>query len=400
MALTGTLLFAALPPVAFPGSALAESVFASTGLGRWHSAVDARAGGMGDVTIVAPSRWSFSPTNPSLLARLPGAGVHLTAGTDFTRVDAGLGTETRTDGRIVTLHAATPLPMGLVGAASLAEMSDGRYDIAHEIESTTTYTLRARGTGGWTQGGLALARRYRGLSLGAGVMFPFGSLHEEFTREFDDDEYEDRQEELDTTLEGATFLTFAGHFEYEPIVLAGFVQLPTEGELETERTWEGGKSASSRSFDIPGAFGAGTRVSVSPRLTVVGDIRRQSWSSAELEDSGEGGDGAARPFFNTTEFGAGLQWTQAGERTESSFSRMQLRAGYRYIPWNMAGPALGHRVTDRVLTAGVGIPFRDESGMIDIALRYTSRREADSDLKEDIISVLFGLSFSKQERPY
>ena len=140
-------------------------------------------------------------------------------------------------------------------------------------------------------------------------------------------------------------------------------------------------------------------VSISQQLVVVGDVRRQSWSSAELGLSGDGGGGVSRKFLDTTEGGAGLQWTRAGERKDSPFSRMQLRAGYRHIPWNMAGPAFGH-VTDQVFTTGVGIPFRDDSGMIDIALRYTSRRETGNDLKENIISLLFGLSFSKQERPY
>ena len=79
--------------------------------------------------------------------------------------------------------------------------------------------------------------------------------------------------------------------------------------------------------------------------------------------------------------------------------RLRYRIGFGFTPWVTAGPTNG-RVTDATATFGIGIPFQSGNGAIDLALRYTQRREDGSELSEDVIGIVAGIGFAKQPRSF
>ncbi len=359
---------------------------------------------MGDVSIASLDAWSFSPRNPALLGQLPAAGLHFSAATEFNRLSGAGASATRVEGFVPLLWGATPLVGGLVGAVSLCGLTDGRYEIAQEIEGDpTSYTLHTRGKGGWTQLGLSLARGIGVVSLGVQLEVPFGNLTEEVTREFASSDYVERQEKIETLIEDAILLTFGGHVRQGRVSAGVFTRLSSQVDVTTRHKSTIGEIEYSRSLEVPVAYGAGAAFQLTPRLVVSGEWRRQAWTDARL-GSPVGADLEAfsipkRKFEDVGAWGAGLQWVRGSERKRSVSGGMRLRAGYGHAPWNMKGPYEG-RVTDRTITAGVGIPFRDEFGVIDAAVRYTMRREDGGDLRENVLGFVFGLSFSKRQRAY
>jgi len=386
--------------------ASAESLFASVGFGRWLTTVDTRGAGMGDVSVVSTSSWNHSPRNPAVLATIPDASGHLSLSSDFTSSDAGFGSETRADARLSLASFGVPLGKGFALGAALFEMNDARYFLRQTIDGDPSYDLVSEGSGAWTQATLSLARHMEWLRVGVQAGLPFSSLEDEVTRDFADaDTYSDRTETHTTTLEEVEFLTAGVELVPErwPVRLGGFFQLPTQGEVVDKQRLFGGTSESSYTLDIPHLVGGAFGVSVGA-LELVGEYRHQPWASNTEINGVPWRDSddltITRGFKNVDAWGVGLEWRRSGETlARSAWKRLVWRAGYAFEPWVFAGPNWG-RVTDRTVTSGLGIPFKDGNGELDIAVRYTLRDESTSDLEERVISVLFGITYARQPRSY
>ena len=102
-------LLAAALLMMMPATASSESVFSAFGYGRWTSTIDARTGGMGDVTVVSRSRWGLTARNPATIARLRETVGHISLFGDYTRIDTGDTAETRPDGRLGLIAVGVPL---------------------------------------------------------------------------------------------------------------------------------------------------------------------------------------------------------------------------------------------------------------------------------------------------
>lgn len=400
------LLLAALALGAGASIASAESLFASIGFGRWLTTVDTRAAGMGDVSLVSTSGWSHAPRNPAVLSAIPEASGHLSVASDFTSSDGGAGSDTRSDSRLSLASFGIPLGRGFVVGGALYELNDARYHLRQTIEGDPDYDLVTEGTGAWTQASLGLARRMGWLHLGVQVGIPFSSIEDDVTRDFADGaSFSDRSETSTTILDDVTFLSGGVQVTPEqwPVKLGGFYQLPTDGRIERKQQLFGGNTSSSYSIGIPAAFGAGLGLSVGP-VELTGEYRRQAWRSSteigavpweenELVDFPRG-------FEDVDAWGVGIEWRRSGEtRARSAWKRLLWRAGYAVEPWMFEGPNFGE-VTDRTVTSGFGVPFKDGNGELNVAVRYTLRDESTSDLEERVVSILFGITYARQPRSY
>jgi hypothetical protein len=389
------------------GPASAESLFASVGFGRWLNTVDTRAAGMGDVSVVTTSPWSHAPRNPAILGGLPDASGHVSFTSDFTSSDGGAGTDTRADARVSLASFGFPLGKGFAIGAALFEMNDARYHIRQTIEGDPTYDLVSQGSGSWTQATLGLARRMDWLRLGVQVGLPFSTIDDEVTRDFaDSGAYSNRTESTTTSLDEVVFTTVGVEVTPVrwPVRLGGFFQLPSEGRIESDLALFDGHARTSYLLDIPFVLGGGVGIQVGS-LELVGEYRRQGWGSRAEINGVPWRDSTdldlVRGFKDVDAWGVGLEWGRSSQevRTRSAWSRLLWRAGYSVEPWMFAGPNFG-RVVDRTTTAGVGVPFRDGNGELNIAVRYTLRDETRSDLEETVVSLLFGITYARQPRSY
>lgn len=381
-------------------TARADSIFASVGYGQWQNAVDVRSAAMGDVSVVGAARFSLAPRNPARTAFLDRPAGYASVTSDFTRVRAGEGVQTRPDATLPLLGVGVPLGAGIVASAHIYPLTDARFDISQSIQGAPDYTLETKGEGGWTEAGLTLARRFGAVALGAQIGVPFTAIDETISRRFEDDSFADRNERLETDLNDAVLFTTGAHYSVGPIDAGAYFQLPTTGTVASRREAGGVATTSSYELGIPAAFGGGLGVNVPGGLWLAGEYRRQPWASAEI-------DGASwrelppkertRGFKDQDAWGVGLEWQRP---VEEGVSRSPLwRVGYGQEPWIVAGPTFG-RVLDRNFTAGVGIPFREGNGELGIALRYTRRRESTSNLEENVVGIVLGLSFARQPREF
>jgi hypothetical protein len=388
----------------------ADSIFSSVGFGRWRHTTDARGAGLGDVSLASTEAWgSFSPGNPATLAHLDRAAGYIGFDAEITLADGGDGErDTRADSRLPLLSVGAPLFAGIVGGASFYELNDGRYDIAQEIPGSPSYTLRSTGDGAWTNFRLSLARafeteRIRG-SLGAQVGFPLSSIDETITREFADDDFVNRAERHENVFRDAVLVSFGGDVTVSQVTAGGFVQLPATGTL-TQALLLGDEELRQRAeVDLPPAFGLGLSVPVGRSVRWFGEWRHQDWSALEIDDrpwQEATGDFSPSHGFKTVDaWGTGIELTRgAGTESRSVKKRLRYRIGFGFTPWITAGPSNG-RVTDATGTLGLGIPFQSGNGVIDLALRYTQRREGGSELSEDVVGLVVGVGFAKQPRSF
>jgi hypothetical protein len=383
-----------------PGAARADSIFSSVGFGQWQNAVDVRAAAMGDVSVVGAARFGFSPRNPSLAGYMDRPAGYASVTSDFTRVDAGAGIQTRPDATLPLLGVGVPLGAGIVASGHIHPLTDGRYEITQQIPGNPSYELEMTGEGGWTQLSLGLARRFGDVALGLQVGIPFTALDETASRTFGDDAFANRNERLETDLDDALFVMGGVHYTTGPIDAGAYIQLPTTGTVVIRR--EAGQVVTSDQFElgIPAAFGGGLGVRLPGGLRVAGEYRRQGWDSTEID--GESWrelprSERTRGYKDQDAWGVGMEWQRPSR--EGLSSAPLWRAGYGFEPWVTAGPNFG-RVTDRTLTAGVGIPFREGNGELGIALRYTFRRESNGDLEENVFGIVLGLAFARQPREF
>lgn len=383
----------------------AESVFSSVGFGRWNHVADPRAVAMGGTSIASPSRWAFAPRNPAMLGYKRDASVHVSVQTDFTRVREFDTADTRTDARFPVLAVAVPLFSEVVAGVSLFDLNDPRTNITQTISGDPDYELSTKVDGAWTEVAFTVARPIGPGSLGLQLGFPLSSFDQTATRTFSEQGFSNRTERTQTSLEDIVFLALGGHVQVGRASAGAYWQFETTGEVAS--TLSLGEDAESRtdfSWTMPAAFGAGVALDVSEQLTLTGEWRRQEWDTSLINGFAwrERAEtvGIRNAFQNVDAFGAGLEWRRGTPATRSVWKRLSWRAGFGIEPWMVTGPN-GGEVTDRNVSLGLGIPFAAGNGELGTALTFTSRRESgDQALREDVVSVLFGLSFAKQPRTY
>jgi len=340
-----------------------------------------------------------------MMAYLPKAAGHLMVGSSLTKAETGLETNNRADARLPLLGVGIPLKPGVVLGLTAFPLAAVRYDLSQQIEGDPDYLLRTKGSGTWTDIAATFAARGGNGALGLQVGIPVSGFGETVTREFDTEGYTTRTEEWQTELRDALFAVAGAQYQLWILGLGGFVQMPTEGTVENvQELPDGSESKSSYTVGFPAVYGGGASLKLTKSFTLAGEYRRFPWS--EIEIDGENWRESANEldfingFKDIDAYGAGIEWVNGvGSVSRSVWDHLSYRIGYSFQPWLSAGPNLG-RVTDESATIGLGIPFERGNGAIDIALRYTRRLESESDLREDVIAFLFGISFGGQPRDY
>ena len=294
-----------------------------------------------------------------------------------------------------------PLGAEVVAGLALYQRADGRYELTQRIGGSPGYDLELLGEGGFTEVALSLARRFGDASFGLQLGLPFTGIDETINRRFDDAEFSDREETLETNLDDAVFVTAGGEATVGPVSLGAFFQLPSTGTVATRREAGGVVNESSFELGIPPAFGGGLAVQVVPGLQLAGEYRRQAWESAEIDGTDWRelpSDSRPRGYKDQDAWGVGIEWQPQDDDAPVNRSLIW-RAGYGSEPWMVAGPSFG-RVLDQTFSAGLGVPFREGNGRIDLALRYTRRRESNSDLRENVVGFVLGVAFARQPREF
>jgi len=388
----------------------AESVFAREGLGEWLEGYDVRGETLGSTGLGVIDPNNFCTINPAT-----------TAFSQNTLAHFGLGSGVRwtTDDVNTTHRAATYLTgTGLY----LALPSHLGVRLAMTPASDPTYRLETTVVTGWEgreedvrreEGSRGLLRYEAGLSwrgganwaLGGGIGLTAGTLRDKTLYAFgdsaEDHGYADGSDLRRLLVKPAVSFSAGALLRALPrLSLGGFLTTAASGDIE--ETYQGfgatETTVDTARVDLPFGLGGGAAVQLTNDLRLSADLVWRRW-----EEAGFAGVSDARlapRFRNTLRWGVGLERVPVVEKTTPLLRSISWRAGFAMIPWYLRDRD-GDGIDEWRLSAGAGIPIRQNRGSIDLMLAYGRRGSlAANGLEETYFRFGLAGTFARVLREY
>lgn len=391
--------------LAGPGEAGA-TVFAQDGWGWWWETGEPGARGRGRTSVAATGYGASGEVNPATIGLaeqnygfLSYAGEISSAKGSGPGEDGGFGQ--RSD-LLPHVGGVVVLPGGLRANGYFRTQSDGGYERSQRFtdEVSGPYTIRSEGSGGLgrVQVGIAAPALGRRLLWGVSAGRVQGVLKESFTQSFDESEDVDIRQFIDTRFRGAW------------VGSAGFVVIPTpraaigfagtvggSSRIIQEMTVVKGSSFHESQVgrqDFPSSWATGFRVSPSAGLSLNADLIRTLWSEARLTP---GSGASSRPFHDTTEWGAGIEYAiGAAEKP-----RLILRGGFAGSEYHVRTIDTGAAVKEWSATLGAGTRVANGRAALDLGIEYGGRGDRSKvGAEERFVRLNLGISFSSTAREY
>lgn len=404
--------FAALATAALlaVAPARAESVFAREGLGEWLEGYDTRGETLGSTGLGVIDPNNFCTINPAA-----------TAFSANTLAYFGVGSGLRwTTDDVNTAHRGTTCLTGT--GLYLALPSHLGVRLALTPANDPTYRLESTVVTGWEGqeedvrrevGSRGLLRYEAGLSwrgganwaLGGSAGFVAGSIRDQTIYAFgdsaEDHGYADGSDLRRLRIHPAA--SFSAGLLMRPlprVSLGGFIASAGSGDIE--ETYQGfgetESTADTASVDLPLGLGGGVAVELKRGMRLSADLVWRRW-----EEAGFSGPSVPRlepRFRNTLRWGIGLERVPRIEKSTPVLRSITWRAGFAMIPWYILD-ADGDGVGEWRLSAGAGIPIRQNRGSIDLMLAYGRRGSiADNGMSESYVRLGLAATVARVLREY
>jgi hypothetical protein len=347
---------------------------------------------MGGLGIAVADRRSFGLVNPATSAFVEQPTIHLSISPETRRSEDAGRRVWANSSDVPLLRGLILLPRGGRFSAALRQWNRAAFEVADEGAGDTLLpeTRRIEGRGGFTALSLSLAARPLPWA-GVGVMadLPFGSIRETWTRDFDDPLIDSR-DELKTTAGPRPVWTIGGVASVRAATLGAFFRPAQKVDLDDEHTTAAGfVTKGTRSLRLPAETGVGATVSLRPGLLLGAEIAYAAWGSAEVDGVRPAG------FMDVTRIGAGLEWVRDKSPRGRYFRRIPLRLGYYRQPWHFRDSD-GNRIAEEFVSAGSGLPFIRDNGMIDAAIELGRRGDLGTNgLEEKIVRFTISVTYSR-----
>ncbi len=198
------------------------------------------------------------------------------------------------------------------------------------------------------------------LGIGVNGSYFIGRLSDEYGFEFESNNLRETVHTVHYRFKGPA-IGFNADYQPSPrFRLAGFVDFPAKPNLKVEyESPVADVTDRERTFDqFPLHFGLGTAIQLTPRLQMMVDYTRQSWSDVLASPNSD--------FDDWSIFGVGVERAASRSRNAGFFSKMDLRGGFsaRKLGYKFNGES----VSELAGHVGLGIPFGFNTNRIDIAL--------------------------------
>jgi hypothetical protein len=146
--------------------------------------------------------------------------------------------------------------------------------------------------------------------------------------------------------------------------------------------------------ELPSAWAVGFRVTPEARFSVSADLIRTLWSEARLTP---GPGESLRPFNDTTEWGAGIEYAIGAPEKP----RVVLRSGFARSEYHVRTADTGAAVKEWAATLGAGTRVAKGRAALDLGLEYGGRGDRTKvGAEERFIRINLGISFSSAAREY
>ncbi|HEX8692188.1 MAG TPA: hypothetical protein VF746_07205 [Longimicrobium sp.] len=378
-ALAAALVLSALP-------AAAQSVLSSRGLGYPVEALDARARGMGGVTV-GLAEPHFSLINPAAPVGLPAPGVSVTFQPD--RYEAsGPGAETSgTTVRFPHLQVAFPVGARLTGSVGYGAFLDQHWRV--EVADSLDLPSGRVGVNDLFISAGALARFRASVGWRASDRLALGLAADVVTGAVRDSAVRRVGEGLLEARSGVTYryggIGASAGVRWRPLealTLAGSV---TGGGEITAESQDTTGEALEKSYPRPLEVDAGASARVSQNTVVALSGRWVGWSAAEDELAGSGGAQDA--------MSASLGVEYEGFSLLGRTAPLRLGARYARLPFRWGSAAEGNEFpVERAVSAGAGFRLAGGLARLDAAAERGSRGGGSAGFEEPFWRFSFSLS--------
>ena len=340
--------------------AQASSIFSFAHLGERTYSQSAREMALGGSGIgLLPGKTPLS-SNPAQLSRVEQVA--------FTGVFAPEWVSSSSDGQSAS-WAEQPLvllqiALRVKGKAALGLGFSQYHDMGFLEERKQTVgdigfqrTIDRSGTMWGMPFGLSLA--FSQFSFGGSYEILYGSLREQWRLDYDDPDFEDIDDEINSTISGSRLTSGILWSAHDRVSLGVVYKSSAKLSFETE-TWAGENliDETETRLDYPQQLGVGFAVRPLDELLICADYVYTPWTESEYESNAVG------DFIDVTEYSLGVEYLNNPESIKY-IERIPVRAGFSIRPWYFEPKE--ETLDEYAISLGFGLPLRGELGSLDIA---------------------------------
>lgn len=367
--------------------AYAQSVFGNYGIGELRYFGSVRMVGLGGAGIAVFDPLAQNQINPAMwvsLERVSYGGGLLFEGLRFEQASATNNSKTGAVNNITISAKITPK---FAFGGGLRSFSDTDYNF---VVKNTEYERTIDGTGGLSVGYFGLAYRpFEIFAVGATFNYLTGVDNETWKINFTDDLFVDTDNNFLRQKKGFGFSVGTVFIPSPRFALGGV--LFSEANLETtrrivifEQNLDNPKSGVFEDNDIhiPLSFGLGFAAAVTSSALLAGDFYQ--WNYSDLKTNRVRG----QLYKNSNRYSLGMEFGSGEQFSSGSFSGLSYRIGGYY--WDLYSRDIdGSKVTDKFLTAGLGIPFNQDLVRMDFGVEGGIRSSSSKAIGSEKIIRLY-----------
>ncbi len=349
--------------------AMADSFYSSLGLGLPKYFISTKSAGMGGVGLAIVDPLSLNGINPAAFYI---NGV-TTVSLDFQVESADIkNTQSKVnmrDGNAVGFHFVFPLHKSITFLSSLTPKVFSRYHLSSEQElDDIDFLKKVNGNGGLSSANLGLQySQSRKLSIAAQMNYYFGSHNENWKTVFLTDGYVDGEDEITSHFWGIGFSIGMLARPLDNLSIGMVYYSASNIDVETSMTLSSfyQPSASRTKLDYPSSFGFGLGYQIK-KILVGLDYYNQQWSQYSVEN------GESSQLNNYWRIGSGIEYQDAKATNVRYLRRVIYRIGayYAKLPFSNSE---NESVSEQFVSVGLGLPFLQNRGRVDLALEYGTR---------------------------
>ena len=345
----------------------AQSIYSIPGIGELTYNNNVRVNALGGLGIAVEDEIVTSVFNPCSIIALKNTSFYL--GGKHSRVSSNyyssefMQTITRFAGAGFGLKVRENMGIAMV----LSPYSDLNYSFKLQDDEETTKSIR--GNGGLNTFSFAAAYKLKNLiSLGLSFNYYFGNIDETYRIDFTDNTYTDAERIVYASLKGLStrggiLLSLKDKFKI------GFVyntSVTLDGEQGIKFYEDSTGYISKFKYKLPSSFGFGLLTQLTNKMTLNIDFYKNLYKNTKI-------DGTLVPFHNNSNhYGIGLEYRDSDDLRDPYKKRISYRLGFNFGNFYI-NDLNNNKVNEFYISTGIGLPFLQNKGRIDISFQFGKR---------------------------
>ncbi len=378
----------------FSSSIKGGSVLSSYGVGIPFAFPNARAMGMGGVTIAVPSRYAVPRLNPAGLQQMQKTILSLQYFYEQNKYKDESEKATSQYANFDGFTFVLPVGKELGFSASLRPYTRVDYYLSFQQEQSEELFIKSvQGIGGLNTFSFSL---FYGIvpkvALGFSGDYIFGKIKENWKVTYENADFVTTSDLLSTKSSGYGWTAGILIRPISSLQVGAVYRSGTKLDSKTNTYYEYTTTALTHrgSIHLPSSWGAGISCGIG-QIGLIGlDFYKQDWSQLKINDQ------KIRQIRNTYQIALGTELHLSENPFDLYLKRMSYRLGICYQPF-LVNDIKEQPITEKWLTLGIGFPLLMNISQVDLALGFGQRGSlTQNGLSENLFRIT--LSFSGSEK--